>query len=67
MKKLVAIIDPDKCTGCGICANMCPLQIIKIKDDKAVIEELSKCDGLGGCARMCPSQAITMEQRDFPS
>ena len=67
MKKLVAIIDPDKCTACGICEGMCPLQIIKMKDDKASIDDLSKCDGLGGCARMCPSKAITMEQKEFTS
>jgi len=65
-KKLVAIIDKEKCSGCAICANMCPLQIIKIKDEKAVIDELSKCDGLGGCARMCPQNAIEMTQKDFP-
>ena len=65
MRKLVAVIDPDKCTGCGICADMCPLQIVKIMDDKAVIDDLSKCDGLGGCAGLCPSKAITMEERDL--
>ncbi|MFA5097346.1 MAG: 4Fe-4S binding protein [Candidatus Margulisiibacteriota bacterium] len=67
MRKLVAIIEPSKCTGCGICADMCPPKIIKIKDGTASIDELVKCDGLGGCARLCPSKAITMEERDFPS
>ena len=33
-------IDHDLCTGCGICVDICPMDVIRMKEDgeKAVIK-----------------------------
>ncbi len=47
-----------KCTGCGACYNICPMEAISIKEDKhgfykPVIEE-QKCTNCGLCEKTCP-------------
>ena len=51
-------INPDKCVGCGICANNCPTHNIKIVDGKAVAD--SQCTMCYRCVSYCPKQAITL-------
>ena len=51
-------IDPSKCIGCGICANNCPTQNIKIVDGKAAAS--SKCTMCYRCINHCPKQAMTL-------
>ena len=51
-------INPDKCAGCGICADNCPTQNIKIEDGKAVSSD--KCTMCYRCVNYCPKQAITL-------
>lgn len=29
-------IDADRCIGCGMCANLCPMENIQVKDKMAV-------------------------------
>ncbi len=57
---LMAIIDPDKCVGCTLCAKACTFNAIKGERKKAheVIE--AACTGCGNCAGACPYEAITM-------
>ncbi len=58
-----ALVDEDKCSGCGICELLCPFQAIELqtRDDKRVshISE-AVCKGCGTCGAACPSGAITM-------
>ncbi len=51
-------VDPDVCTGCGICIGFgCPA--IERRDEKAFIGGL--CSGCAVCARLCPAGAIGRE------
>lgn len=54
---MAVIVDPDKCTGCGACKDVCPSDAITIENEKAVINE--NCIDCGACIPVCPTEAIT--------
>jgi ferredoxin len=29
-------VDNDKCTGCGTCVEVCPVEVFELKDEKSV-------------------------------
>jgi len=49
--------DPEKCTACGICTELCRYNAIENGD-----VDLVECEGCGLCALACPEEAITMEE-----
>lgn len=60
----VPVIEGDKCTACGKCAEACQFKAIAaLKSKPLVFEEL--CHGCGGCARVCPSGAIREKPREI--
>jgi len=59
-----ARIDPDKCTGCGRCAEVCRFRAVKVEDsDEGALYSIDPlgCEGCGVCVWMCPADAITFE------
>jgi Fe-S-cluster-containing hydrogenase component 2 len=50
-------VNEEKCTGCGVCVNVCPQGAISMADDKAVID-INKCTECGECYHICPQGAI---------
>jgi MinD superfamily P-loop ATPase len=53
----VACIDPDKCTQCGLCQELCRFDAI----DNFTVDRIS-CEGCGFCSHICPAGAITMRE-----
>ncbi|MFP4354545.1 MAG: ATP-binding protein [Phycisphaerae bacterium] len=53
----LARIDPDRCTDCGRCAELCRFDAIN--DRPHQIDPLA-CEGCGLCAWACPAGAIEM-------
>lgn len=51
-------INRDKCVGCGLCGQMCPLQNLKLENGKATAK--NKCTMCYRCVSNCPKQAITL-------
>lgn len=49
-------VDKEKCTGCGLCAKMCPASTIKIVDSNPVWNK--KCYQCLKCINFCPQKAI---------
>lgn len=58
-----AVIDYDKCTGCGTCMDYCRFDAIREVNGKYLITETA-CDGCQLCERVCPAQAISMVEHD---
>ncbi len=62
-----AKIDPEICTSCGICYDLCRFDAVK-KLDPAIeannceyeIDKIA-CEGCGVCSFFCPEKAIEME------
>ncbi|RJP59538.1 MAG: 4Fe-4S ferredoxin [Candidatus Auribacter fodinae] len=50
----------DTCTGCGICAKVCPVNNIVLKDKKP--SWLHHCEHCMGCIQWCPEQAIQFKK-----
>lgn len=55
----VPIIDPELCTGCGLCVRVCPTQALALNGQKAVVADPGRCDYHGLCELICPFQAIS--------
>ena len=58
-----AVIDPEKCWGCGRCAELCRFGAITVGDDAVAVCEARDCEGCGLCERVCPNGAITLRPR----
>ena len=55
-------IDQKKCVGCKECARNCPVDAIKMVDDKATLLDPIACINCCLCAINCPVEAITMKR-----
>lgn len=64
-----AVIDPDECTACGICADeRCQVNaIIEDEDEDAYRVVQEACIGCGLCASSCPAEAIRLVHKDEAS
>lgn len=57
-----AVINPDKCTQCGRCLEVCRFDAVRFDADTNTYEvDPIECEGCGVCFDLCPDQAI-----DFP-
>ncbi|HON95260.1 MAG TPA: 4Fe-4S binding protein [Deltaproteobacteria bacterium] len=56
----MAKVDPDLCTGCGVCVDMCPMGAISLRDNTAQVD-VQKCTGCGICEDECPVGAISLQ------
>jgi NAD-dependent dihydropyrimidine dehydrogenase PreA subunit len=54
--------DKERCTGCGQCVEICPVNVIKMEGDFPVVDR-EWCIGCGVCAIPCPSSAIKLVRK----
>ena len=63
IKRMIVVIDEEKCTGCGKCVAPCAEGAIRIIDGKAKVISEELCDGMGFCIGICPEGAISIKKR----
>jgi MinD superfamily P-loop ATPase len=58
----LAIIDPELCTACGICEEVCRFEaIVPCEETFRVVDH--GCEGCASCFYQCPAEAIRMEEQ----
>ena len=61
-KKMADItIDTNKCDDCGDCADVCPMEVLILKDGKLIINEPDECSYCETCVDLCPNECITID------
>lgn len=55
-----AVIDPEKCIGCGICQKNCRFDALQKKNGIYQVNEYA-CEGCGVCSYVCPQKAVTLK------
>jgi ferredoxin len=62
LKNVVTLkLDKKKCTGCGMCLDVCPHEVFKTNTRHVEIQNLDACMECGACSRNCPFDAITVK------
>lgn len=52
------IVKTDKCVGCGACEDICPGDLMVLRDGKAAIRSSRDCWDCMSCVKACPSKAL---------
>lgn len=57
-----AVIDPELCTRCGLCATLCQYGAIKENVDDFMVDSL-RCEGCKVCVAFCPEKAVLFPEK----
>ena len=60
---MIRTIDEANCTNCGLCVDICQMDVIRMKqpDGKVYIAYAEDCFNCRDCEFLCPYLAITVE------
>ncbi len=62
LKDVVTLkLDREKCTGCGMCLEVCPHEVFRMNTRHVEIQNRDACMECGACSRNCPFDAITVQ------
>jgi NAD-dependent dihydropyrimidine dehydrogenase PreA subunit len=53
-------IDREKCDGCGICVEMCPLDALRLDEEDKAYVKYNECWYCGCCELECPRKAVKL-------
>jgi len=54
-------VDNKKCTGCGTCVEVCPVNVFVIKGKKSIVKQPEACIQCRACEVSCPEKAIEVK------
>ena len=55
---IAIVVNRDKCTRCGFCAEVCPSGIIRVSPDGPELTWPKACIKCGHCVAICPHAAL---------
>ena len=55
-------VDSEKCTGCGVCKNVCPVEVFEIENEKSIVKKPEDCIQCRACEASCPEKAIAIKE-----
>jgi NAD-dependent dihydropyrimidine dehydrogenase PreA subunit len=60
---MISNIDQEKCTGCGICVELCIMDVIRLgkQNNKAYIAYPEDCQLCYQCELECPQKAVYVD------
>ena len=47
--------------NCGDCADVCPMEVLILEDEKLTVNEPDECSYCESCVDICPNECITIE------
>ena len=53
-------LNEERCSGCGVCLEVCPHPVFELRNGKARIVCRDACMECGACALNCPVHALTV-------
>jgi len=53
-------LDSDKCTGCGMCTQVCVHAVFAVNGKVVQIVDRDNCMECGACEMNCPAAAVTV-------
>jgi len=59
----LAQVEPENCTACGACEDICQMDAIAVADDVAEVER-DRCIGCGLCVHACDFDALRLVTRE---
>ena len=67
-----SVLDPDKCSGCGVCIDACQVNAITMNNEGLAEIDYDRCIACGLCGSACPEKAISLvpkpaEEHDVPT
>ncbi|MEA1964629.1 MAG: 4Fe-4S binding protein [Candidatus Aerophobetes bacterium] len=58
-------IKQEDCNGCGICVEVCPVNVVFMDNEKADID-MDNCIRCGKCHGICPQEAVRHDSERIP-
>jgi len=55
-------VDKNKCTGCGTCVDVCPVNVFQIENKKSEVKRPADCIQCRACEASCPEKAIVVKE-----
>ena len=56
------IIDKNKCSKCGTCIEICPMEVFAKEKDNVIVKKPKECIGCRACEVQCEKEAIRVEE-----